>query len=48
MGVKCEFLRSDYLDDFKNKKIGDLHVDFDFKGKPHGFSALADVIFVVK
>ena len=37
-----------YLDDFKNKKIGDLQVDFEFKGKPHEFSALADVIFVVK
>jgi hypothetical protein len=37
-----------YLDDFKNKKISDLQVDFEFKGKPHGFSALADVIFVVK
>jgi len=37
-----------YLDNFKNKKINDLHVDFEFKGKPHGFSALADVIFVVK
>jgi len=37
-----------YLDNFKNKKIGDLQVDFEFKGKPHGFSALADVIFVVK
>jgi hypothetical protein len=37
-----------YLDNFKNKKISDLQVDFEFKGKPHGFSALADVIFVVK
>ncbi|MDR2927529.1 MAG: hypothetical protein LBV41_04925 [Cytophagaceae bacterium] len=37
-----------YLDDFKNKKINDLQVDFEFKGKPHEFSALADVIFVVK
>jgi len=37
-----------YLDLFKNKKISDLQVDFEFKGKPHGFSALADVIFVVK
>ena len=37
-----------YLDSFKNKKISDLQVDFEFKGKPHGFSALADVIFVVK
>jgi hypothetical protein len=37
-----------YLDDFKNKKLDDLKIDFEFKGKPHGFSALADVIFVVK
>ena len=37
-----------YLDNFKNKKINDLQVDFEFKGKPHEFSALADVIFVVK
>ena len=37
-----------YLDNFKNKNINNLRVDFDFKGKPHRFSALADVIFVVK
>jgi len=37
-----------YLDNFKNRKISDLQVDFEFKDKPHGFSALADVIFVVK
>ncbi|MDR3328113.1 MAG: hypothetical protein LBT04_08365 [Prevotellaceae bacterium] len=37
-----------YLDNFKNKRIDDLNVSFVFKGKPHGFSALADVIFVVK
>jgi hypothetical protein len=37
-----------YLDNFKNQKIKDLQIDFEFKGKPHGFSALADVIFVVK
>jgi len=37
-----------YLDNFKNRKIDELQVDFEFKGKPHGFSALADVIFVVK
>ena len=37
-----------YLNNFKNKKIDDLRIDFEFKGKPHGFSALADVIFVVK
>jgi hypothetical protein len=37
-----------WLDNFKNKKDSDLRVDFEYKGKPHGFSALADVIFVVK
>jgi hypothetical protein len=37
-----------YLDDFKNKKISDLKVSFTFKGKPQTFTALADVIFVVK
>lgn len=37
-----------YLDHFKNKQTEDLRVDFEFKGKPHGFSALADIIFVVK
>jgi hypothetical protein len=37
-----------YLDNFKNKRIEDLRVSFEFKGKPHGFRALADVIFVVK
>jgi hypothetical protein len=37
-----------YLDIFKNKRLEDLRVDFEFKGKPHGFTVLADVIFVVK
>lgn len=37
-----------YLDNFKYKETNDLRVDFEFKGKPHRFSALADVIFVVK
>jgi len=37
-----------YLDNFKDKKTNNLQVEFEFKGKPHGFSALADVIFVVK
>lgn len=37
-----------YLDNFKNKKTKDLQVNFEFKGKPHGFTALADVIFVIK
>jgi hypothetical protein len=37
-----------YLDNFKSKRIEDLQISFGFKGKPHGFRALADVIFVVK
>lgn len=37
-----------YLDNFKNKKIDDLKVSFDYKGKPQTFTALADIIFVVK
>jgi hypothetical protein len=37
-----------YLDDFKNKHTSELRVDFEFKDKPHGFTAWADVIFVVK
>ena len=37
-----------YLDNFKNKKIDDLKVSFTFKGKPQTFTALTDIIFVVK
>ncbi|HSZ25851.1 MAG TPA: hypothetical protein VK766_09045, partial [Cytophagaceae bacterium] len=37
-----------YLDNFKNKKTGDLKVTFNFKGKPQTFTALTDIIFVVK
>ncbi len=37
-----------YLDNFKNKKINDLKVSFEFKGKPQIFTALTDIIFVVK
>lgn len=37
-----------YLDSFKNKQLDDLKVSFQFKGKPQTFTALADVIFVVK
>ena len=37
-----------YLDNFKNKKIDELKVTFEFKGKPQPFTALTDVIFVVK
>lgn len=37
-----------YLDNFKYKKIEDLNVIFEFKGKPQTFKALSDIIFVVK
>lgn len=37
-----------YLEDFKNKKTKDLKVDFEFKGKTQTFTALTDIIFVVK
>src|SRR5574344_517203 len=32
-----------YLDNFKNKKLNDLRVDFRYEGKPHDFTVLADV-----
>lgn len=38
----------EYLDNFKNKKIEDLKVSFGYKGKPQTFTALTDIIFVVK
>jgi hypothetical protein len=37
-----------HLDNFGNKKIEDLKVTFGYKGKSQIFSALADIIFVVK
>lgn len=37
-----------YLDDFNKKEVSDLKVVFKYKGKPQDFSALTDVIFVVK
>ncbi len=37
-----------YLDNFGTKKIDDLKVSFNFKGKPQTFTALTDIIFVVK
>ena len=39
---------SDYLDNFQYKNIEDLKVTFNYKNKPHPFTALADVIFVTK
>jgi hypothetical protein len=37
-----------YLDNFETKKIEDLKVTFNFKGKPQTFTALTDIIFIVK
>jgi hypothetical protein len=37
-----------YLDSFASKRIEDLQVTFELKDKPHEFSALADVILVMK
>lgn len=37
-----------YLDNFNSKKMEDLKVTFGYKGKPQTFTALADVIFIVK
>ncbi len=37
-----------YLDTFANKKVTDLKITFKYKGKPQTFTALTDVIFVVK
>ena len=37
-----------YLDTFNNKKLDDLKVSFEFKGKSQTFTALTDIIFVVK
>ena len=37
-----------YLDNFKDKKLTDFKVEFTYKGKPGTFTALTDIIFVVK
>jgi hypothetical protein len=37
-----------YLDNFKTKKLDDLKIEFEFKGKTKTFTALTDIIFVVK
>jgi hypothetical protein len=38
----------DYLENFSAKQAEDLRVTFEFQGKPVPFTALADVLFVVK
>ncbi|MEI6708266.1 MAG: hypothetical protein WCK96_14175 [Methylococcales bacterium] len=37
-----------YLDSFKNKKVESLKISFSYKGKSQSFTALADVIFVIR
>ena len=37
-----------YLDNFCNKKMAELKVEFGYKGKAQTFTAFTDVIFVVK
>jgi hypothetical protein len=37
-----------YLDSFAKKKVADLKIAFRYKGRPQIFTALTDVIFVVK
>ncbi|CAG1020838.1 hypothetical protein DOJK_00607 [Patescibacteria group bacterium] len=37
-----------YLDSFKNKEVENLKVSFSYKGKSQSFTALADVIFVIR
>ena len=37
-----------YLENFKTKKIDDLKITFSYKGKPQSFTALTDIIFVIR
>ena len=37
-----------YLDSFNQKNLDDFKVSFQFKGKPQTFTALSDVLFVVR
>lgn len=38
----------EYLNTFKNKKVDDLKVSFSYTGKSQTFTALSDIIFIVK
>ena len=38
----------DYLDNFSNKTLANLKIRFKYRGKPRKFTALTDIIFVVK
>jgi len=37
-----------YLDNFNSKQINDFKIAFNFRGKPNLFTALTDIIFIVK
>ncbi len=37
-----------FLDTFSSKKIEDLKIEFNYHGKPQNFTALTDIIFVIK
>lgn len=37
-----------YLDNFSDKQLDELRISFRYKGKPQTFTALTDVIFVIK
>jgi hypothetical protein len=37
-----------YLDNFEDKKTEDLKITFEYKGKSNIFTALADIIFIIK
>jgi hypothetical protein len=37
-----------YLDSFKNKKTENLKITFEYKGKSQIYTALADIIFIIK
>ncbi len=43
-----KYLLLGYMDTFSTKMIDDLKIAFNFKGKSQTFTALTDVIFVVK
>jgi hypothetical protein len=39
---------NNYLDNFADKKLDDLKINFKYRGKPQTYSAYTDVIFIVK
>lgn len=39
---------NNYLDNFSSKKLDELRISFRYKGKPQTFTALTDIIFVIK